>query len=423
MLKINKSDKSLLGEIQLPVSKSIRNRMLIIQYLSGADLDEGQLSEADDSALLFSILNDLKNDPENYKSEVIDVKNAGTVARFMTALLTLIPGEFTLIGDERMQERPINILVESLQKLGANIEYLDEEGFFPIKIHQTKLTNDSVSLDASVSSQFVSALMLIAPYLENGLEIKLENKISSFPYIEMTAALMRKCGIEVSIIDNIVDVSSGKYSVPESFTEFDWSSAAFWFQMVAFSDNGEILLKGLTPNSVQGDSVLIDIFENLGVDSFFNEDGLLLTNHGNINFHFNYDFTNCPDLALPVIACCAGLGVNGKFTGLQSLRIKESDRIAALEKELAKFNFDFRETDDDEYVLLQACLYDCVNERKIKPNVQIETYNDHRVAMSFAPFVLLCKELYIQNPEVVGKSYPTFWDDLRLVGFDLLADE
>ena len=401
------------GELNLPTSKSISNRVLIIRALSKSHFPIHNLSQANDSVLMQKLLLEVETNIDHQEPLILDAQDAGTVLRFLTAFLSVKNGSFILTGSQRMQQRPIEILVDALRELGADIIYQNKEGFPPLLIHGKKLSSKQLQIQANISSQFISALLMIAPLLPNGLDIHFNEQPTSLPYIKITVELMREYGIAVEFNNQNITVQAGEYSHKATVVESDWSAASFWYQSVAFSKEGQLLLKGLKLDSVQGDAILTKIFEELGVKSSEIDKGIILEKSDSINYNFNYDFSHHPDLALPVIATCAGLGVIGKFSGLASLKIKESNRIEVLETELAKLGFDFRETGENEWVLINSCKVS--NTKYDFSDIIINTYNDHRVAMSFAPFAILGKSIQIENPEVVRKSYPQFWDEFERV--------
>lgn len=398
-------------EIILPASKSISNRLLIIRALSHEYFGIDNLSKANDTKLIHQLLEQIKNIDSSNLINNIDCQDAGTVFRFLTALLASVPGKHILNGSARMQERPIGILVDALRMLGAKIEYINNEGFPPLKIEGQKLQSKEIEIQSDVSSQFISALLMIAPNLPQGLQLHLQQKPASVAYIDMTINLLRYFEISVNYNDSHITVAHGAYESKNITIETDWSAAAFWYQAVAFSENGKLLLKGVSLSSIQGDAVLPKIYKHLGVETLETENGVIIQKNGNIENNFNWDFSNYPDLALPVIATCAGLGVIGKFSGLESLKIKESNRVQALMAELTKLGFDFREVDSHEWVLINSCKIEASDFDFSE--IIIETHNDHRVAMSFAPFAILGKGIQIENPDVVKKSYPDFWTEFN----------
>lgn len=387
------------ASVELEGSKSISNRLLIMRALSKSDFEIKHLSPSDDTQTLLALL---KSD-----NIICDVGAAGTTMRFLTAFFALQPGLRILTGSERMKKRPIHILVDALRELGAEIEYKEKEGFPPLKIEGKHLSANEVHIKADVSSQYISALMMIAPVLENGLTLHLEGKLSSFPYISMTLRLMQSMGIECSISENIISIAHGNYNAKNVHVEGDWSAASYYFSIVALSENSRLRILGIDENSLQGDAVLPQIYKQLGVTTNFNSGVCELQQTGNITSYFDYDFSNCPDLAQTVVVTCAALGIPGKFSGLESLKIKETDRTNALATELKKFDVNFS-AEGNSWIL--------DGKISIKKNVEIETYEDHRMAMCFAPLALL-QPIIICDKDVVKKSYPSFWDDLVSLDF------
>ena len=395
------------GAITLPSSKSISNRVLMIKALSGLDIEITNLSEAKDTQTLLQLLT-------TKGLTTFDVGHAGTSMRFLTAFLAMKEGEFILTGSERMQQRPIKILVDALKILGAEIECLNNEGFPPLKIKGKKLPGGEITIDGSVSSQYISALMLVAPYLKNGLKINFEGQVTSKPYIEMTTEVMRYFGAELLWKENSIEIKVGEYVSKDFLVEADWSAASYWYSMVALAKEAEITLFRLQQNSLQGDSVVVKIYENFGVKTEFIENGIRLTKNSSPITHHSplfLDFTDCPDLVQTVAVTCAALNIPAKLTGLSTLRIKETDRIAALQTELCKLGYQVNIESDDLTIFP-------LRHSGESQNLPIKTYNDHRMAMAFAPLALLYP-ITIENPEVVIKSYPNFWEDLKRVGFSV----
>lgn len=391
-LSLSHTTKVVRGEITLPSSKSISNRALIIKALSGLPFEIENLSTANDTQILQQLLAD-KN------RTTFDVGHAGTAMRFLTAYLAIQQGEFILTGSERMQQRPITILVDALTTLGADITYLKNEGFPPLKIIGKTLSGGEITIDGSISSQYISALMMIAPYIKNGLKINFEGQVASKPYLDMTAEMVK-------------DFKAGFVVEP------DWSSASYWYSMVALAKDAEITLLGLKKKSLQGDSVVAKIYENFGVKTEYFNKGIRLTKNPNFRLRtsdFQLNFTNCPDLAQTVAVTCAALNCAAKLTGLSTLRIKETDRIAALQNELSKLGCAVVVDGDDLIIgfLSPNSYHHCES-----MNLAIKTYDDHRMAMAFAPLALL-HPITIENPNVVIKSYPNFWEDMKIVGFEM----
>ncbi len=387
------------GLVQLEGSKSISNRLLIMQAFSDHPATIHHLSPGDDTRALERILQ--SNDAAG------DVGAAGTTMRFLTSYYACRNGVKTLTGSERMLQRPIGILVDALRALGAEIHYLGEQGYPPLEIHGKKLEGGQLTIRADVSSQYISSLLMCAPLMKQGLQLQLEGKVGSFPYIRMTLELMRNMGIGFEMNGNIITVFPGKYESIETWVEGDWSAASYYFSMAALCPGSALRIDGLFPESLQGDSQLISIYEQLGVEADFHNKHLLLSGTGKLVDTFRYDFTECPDLAQTVAVTCAALGIPARLTGLESLRIKETDRTAALATELMKFNVRF--TEDGPAWVLQG-------KAERVEGVRIKTYDDHRMAMAFAPMAIL-QPLTIQDPGVVAKSYPSFWDDLNRLGF------
>ena len=398
--------------IKITGSKSETNRLLLLQALY-PNITLENTSNSDDSEVMVEAL--LKSKIKNQKSLIIDVHHAGTAMRFLTAFFAIHEGkEVILTGSSRMKERPIKILVEALRQLGAEISYEENEGFPPIKIIGKKLTQSKVSLPANVSSQYISALLLIAPKLENGLELTLEGEITSVPYIKMTLALLHEIGVETSFQNNIIKVNS----TPETRNsqhvtiESDWSSASYWYSIVALSDIGtQITLSSYKQDSLQGDSALVDIYKNFGVETVFNSNNSIrILKDSNLKLEtLNFELNNCPDIAQTIAVTCFGLGIGCHLTGLHTLKIKETDRLEALKIELSKLGANISVT-NDALTIQQS--------NNLNSNIKIATYQDHRMAMAFAPLALKTS-LIIQDAEVVSKSYPTFWEDLKNIGFQV----
>lgn len=400
----------------------------MVKVLSGLDIKISNLSDAKDTQTLLQLLS-------AKGLTTFDVGHAGTAMRFLTAYLAIKEGEFVLTGSERMQQRPIKILVDALSILGAEVEYLNNEGFPPLKIKGKKLLGGEITIDGSVSSQYISALMLVAPYLKNGLKINFEEQLTSKPYLEMTLEIMKYFGVELTWKDShirrndAIEVKAGGYVAKDFYVEADWSAASYWYSMVALANKADITLLGLQKESIQGDAVVAEIYENFGVKTEFIENGIRLTKNSLPITHHSplfFDFTDCPDLAQTIAVTCAALNVPAKLTGLSTLRIKETDRIAALQNELNKLGYNAEVENDDLFILPslrteQRGVKQSVSNNKIASHLamtSIKTYNDHRMAMAFAPLGLL-HPIKIENPDVVIKSYPDFWEDLERVGFEI----
>ena len=389
--------------VQLPASKSICNRALILNALSYSPYEIQNLSDCDDTDVMVKALN--SNDSH------FDVKAAGTAMRFLTAFLSKVVGEWTITGTERMKKRPIRILVDALNAVGAKIEYLEKEGFPPLRIMGSALQGGEISLDGGVSSQYISALLMIAPLMEKGLTLHLQGKVISKPYIHITLQLMEQYGVRASWTENTIKVLPQEYKPIRFTVESDWSAASYWYEMMALSQQAEIELKGLFKESLQGDAAGAKLFAQLGVATDYKAGGVVLRKNGNVCQKLIYDFVNEPDLAQTFVTTCAFMDIPFRFTGLQSLKIKETDRIEALKCELRKLGYVLTDTNGS---ILEW------NGERCEPEAHpvITTYEDHRMAMAFAPASLVSKEgIEIAHPEVVSKSYPHFWENLESAGF------
>ncbi len=407
-------------EVSLPSSKSISNRALVIYALAtGKKLDDGSvdmllrnLSDCDDTRVMRRAL--------TMMPEQIDIMAAGTAMRFLTAYLAVTEGTHIITGTERMRHRPIGILVDALRALGAEIEYVGQEGFPPLKVTGRKLTHHVLDMPANVSSQYISALMMIGPYVQGGLTLRLGDVVASRPYICMTKSIMETFGAQVEwTADNVIKVAQEGYRVVPYYVESDWSASSYWFQMVAFSDDSdaEVLLPGLFAKSLQGDSVVKTLFDSLGVRAEFvtasgGTEALRLTRKEISCRQLNLDMSGCPDLAQTMVVTSAMLGVPFRLSGLHSLRIKETDRMEALERELEKLGFAIHDEADD-------ILYWESERSAGQAQFAIDTYDDHRMAMCMAPVALETGHVRINDPEVVSKSYPGYWDDLKKAGFKI----
>lgn len=407
---LHKPSTAIHGELFLPGSKSISNRVLMIKALSGSSFEIENLSDSDDTHHLLNALQAI----ETGSSGVIDIGHAGTDMRFLTAYLATWEGaSYELTGSERMQQRPIAELVNVLKSLGADISYKHREGFPPLLIRGKRLEGGATSIRGDISSQFISALLLIAPYFEKGLQLQLTGDIVSKPYIAMTTETMKGFGAQVSETGNRIEVKSLPYQDRQDAyqVESDWSAASYFYSMVALSPVGtKLKLHGLSENSLQADAACAEIYERFGVETRFGEQALVISKTKEpLPGIMAYDFTDCPDIAQTLVCTCAALQIRFHFTGLQTLKVKETDRILALQQELKKFGIHLEATAD-------SLSFDGHSVLSREP-VQVVTYKDHRMAMSFAPLALLHDQLSIEEAEVVSKSYPHFWDDLRKIGF------
>jgi 3-phosphoshikimate 1-carboxyvinyltransferase len=400
------------GSVNLPASKSIANRLLLMKAVAGfADLEIHNLSDARDTLTLQGILNHIQG------TNTADVHDAGTVMRFLTAYLSCLPGDRILTGTERMQQRPIGALVNVLRSIGADIEYLNHENYPPLKIHGKKLKGGKIEIDGHISSQFISALVLISPLFKEPLELHIKNELVSASYVKMTLQLMQQWGANYTWKENVISVENKPYKRPAEkiFVESDWSAASYFYSILSLAEEGEITMPGLLKNSLQGDSICAELFNDLGISTGYTDEGVILkkTNHNKAKFEYN--FLNCPDIAQTMAVCCTAKKIEADLQGLQTLSIKETDRISAIKTELEKIG---------------ASVLTTSHSIKINPShisltaSHISTYKDHRMAMSFAPLALCCNEIEIENSSVVAKSFPGFWEELKNLGFMIaLSDE
>ena len=411
MKYIIQAPQQLNSTIKLPASKSICNRALVIHAMAGCTFPLNNLSDCDDTEVIVNALKDMP--------DTINIKAAGTAMRFMTAYLASTPGIHTITGTERMKNRPIAVLVDALKRLGADIEYVEKEGYPPLRIQGKVLEGGRLEVVGNISSQYISALLMIGPILKKGLELKLTGDIASRPYIDLTLCTMRQFGAEAKWTDiDTITVAPKPYTPIARYTiESDWSASSYWYEIMALHGDPEsqIQLEGLTDNTKQGDSVVKYIFSLLGVKSdFANRDSispLKLKAHRCTLPRLDYDFTGSPDLAQTIVVACCAMGVKFRFTGLATLKIKETDRIEALKCELKKVGYVIHDENDNTlYWDGETC------EASLAP---IDTYEDHRMAMAFAPLAFKFPQLQINHPEVVTKSYPHFWEDLKAVGFSI----
>jgi len=389
--------KSTLGanvKITLPASKSISNRALIINALCQSAGEVENLSSARDTQTMLRLLSS--------EVETLDVLDAGTTMRFLVAYITATHQQKILTGTDRMQQRPIGILVDAMLELGADITYLNKAGYPPIQINGFKQKTNEIKIRGDVSSQYISALLMIAPSLDEGLKLTLEGHVGSRPYIEMTLKIMQQFGIQYSWNDNMIAINPQEYIQTPFRAEGDWSGASYWYSFVALSDNGSVLLDGMTEESLQGDQAIAEIMESLGVHTTYSEEGALLTKIDHQST-YSYDFAHSPDLAQTIAVVCAVKGIHAIYTGLESLKIKETDRVLALQTELAKFGATLKEEEDT---------WTLVPSENLPAKVDIHTYEDHRMAMAFAPLCLVM-DVSFDDASVVNKSYPSFWEDVK----------
>ena len=400
--------KNINGRIVLPASKSISNRALTINLLAGSSIHPSNISDCDDTRVMCKWMEE--------KPLTVDIGAAGTAMRFSTALLAVTEGRHVITGSERMKNRPIAVLVDALRQLGAHIDYVEKTGFPPLEIvGNPDIEGGRISLPGDISSQYISALLMIGPKLCCGLTLELTGNIVSRPYINMTLAIMKEYGACAGwTADNVIEVKAGGYTPREYFVENDWSAASYWYEMMAFTEDAdaEILLPNLFRDSLQGDCKGADLFHLLGVETAYTKEEVLLRKSGKVADRFDYDFVEIPDLAQTFTVTCCMLGIPFHFKGLQSLKIKETDRINALKVEMRKLGYVLEDRNDSELIW---------QGKRCEPesDAAIDTYEDHRMAMAFAPAAIKTGRLKINNPHVVSKSYPHFWEDLKSVGFSI----
>ena len=403
--------------VNLPASKSISNRALIINALAGNSIVPVNMSDCDDTNVILKALDEMP--------PVIDIMAAGTAMRFMTAYLAVTPGEHILTGTQRMKQRPIKALVDALKYIGADIEYTEVEGFPPLRIRGRHLDGGHIEIKGDISSQYISALLMIAPVLADGLEIKLDGEIVSRPYIDLTMCMMRGFGADAEWTGaDTIKVNPKPYEPKSFIIENDWSAASYWYEALMLRRNAEseITLTGLTDGSRQGDSAIKYLFSMLGVRTTFKtrERGVPTTVTLKLVEtkppRLDYDFVNQPDMAQTMTVCCALSDIPFRFTGLASLKIKETDRLDALKTEMRKLGYVVRENNTGELSW---------NGERCRPDndIVINTYEDHRMAMAFAPAAILYPGIRIDNPHVVSKSYPHFWDEMRRAGFTITEEQ
>ena len=399
VLKLDKITNLINGEIQITGSKSETNRLLILQQFY-PNLTIENLSNSDDTELLKKALNS--------NSTEINIGHAGTAMRFLTAFFAIkTNSDVILTGSERMKERPIKILVDALNSLGAKITYLEKDGFPPLKISGRKLENNKVEIEGNVSSQYISALLLIAPQMPNGLTLTFKGAVTSVPYIKMTLELLTSLGIKYTWVENNITIfPKQKIANKIIVVESDWSSASYFYSLVALQKNASVTLSSYKKRSLQGDAVLAEIYKNLGVKTVFEENKIILKNMNDLDVKsLKLDLTNSPDIAQTIVVTCFGLEIECKLTGLHTLKIKETDRLVALKTELEKLGATVVITNDSLYLKSST---------KMVENISIATYHDHRMAMAFAPLAIKVPIL-IQDSNVVSKSYPEFWDDFSKI--------
>ncbi|MBE8722429.1 3-phosphoshikimate 1-carboxyvinyltransferase [Sphingobacterium pedocola] len=409
-IKLSHPTKQVSGTVQLTGSKSESNRALIIRALSESKVKVKNLSEAADTVILEKVLTQAHGEGSGQK--IIDIGPAGTAMRFLTSYLNLLEGNFILTGTERMQQRPIGILVDALKSIGAEIHYKNKSGFPPLHIEGKMFQGkDKVTIRGNVSSQYISSLLLVASALKKGLTIEIEGELTSRPYVTMTLDMLKEAGISHEWTGNTIRIAAQEHQESVLYVEPDWSAASYWYAIVALSENGEVVLPGLKQHSLQGDIAIAEIMRHFGVQTTFTAKGIHLKKVAVDSEKQLFDFKECPDLAQTVVVVAAALKRDVSFTGLETLKIKETDRIVALQKEISKFGAKLIAEDE---------IYHLITEYVKDPgSVSFSTYEDHRMAMAFAPLALVFDEITILEPQVVEKSYPAYWEHLSKQGFQI----
>ena len=401
---INSYNNKINGEIMLPASKSISNRLLIIKALANHSFTISNLSESDDTNVM---LESFQND-----ADIVNIGHAGTSMRFLTAYYAATARQKVITGSERMKNRPIRELVNGLNQLGADIKYVEKDGFPPIQTSGKLLKGDKIDIDGSISSQYITALLLVAPSMPNGLTIHIIGKLISSSYVKLTLQLMKQFGIEYTWNDNVIRIEHQHYFGNNCNVEADWSGASYWYEIAALADDANLVIHGLSSNSLQGDAALVALFQKLGVTSSFTDNGVLLRKVSCELTFFEFDFINNPDLVQTFVVTLCLKGIPFKISGADTLRIKETDRIAALQVEMDKLGYTIQETAPG------VLEWDGARSEALK-RIAIDTYKDHRMALAFAPAALTLRKIVINDAKVVTKSYPGFWNDLALAGFDV----
>lgn len=404
--KIQIAQKKINGSLRLAGSKSISNRLLILQALSGERIALENLSDSEDTIVLQKALSS--------NTDTVDIRIAGTAMRFLTAYYAVQKSTVVLTGAERMKQRPIKELVKALRSLGAEIEYLEKEGYPPLKISGNKLKGGHVKIKANVSSQFISALLMVAPYLDKGLDLELEGEILSKPYILMTLSLMKQQGVEAFWNENIIKVNPAKYQCKTKEVESDWSSISYLYELVSLSDEGEIQVFSVDENSVQGDNKVMEIFQEFGVESVIDDRGLTLkkTPQFKLPNSLDFDCADTPDLAQTIAATACGLGISVNITGLSNLPLKETNRLEALKNELEKCGAQVQIINNEALEIIPTTFL-------TNKELSFETYGDHRMALCLAPLALKSKSITVNDAAVVNKSYKSYWEDLKRLSFDI----
>jgi 3-phosphoshikimate 1-carboxyvinyltransferase len=401
---INCYEKRIKGEIVLPASKSISNRLLIIKALANHSFTINNLSFSDDTRVMIEAFRN--------GTDVVNIGHAGTSMRFLTAYYAATAQQKVITGSERMKNRPIRELVNGLNQLGAEIKYLEKEGYPPLQTSGRPLSGNTIQIDGSISSQYITALLLVAPAMPDGLVIHITGKLISSSYVKLTLQLMKQYGIEYIWTDNIIEIAHQPYMGVSCTVEADWSGASYWYEIAALADEANIVVDGLSASSFQGDIALVGLFEKLGIHSnFVNNVVFLEKKPCNLKF-FEFDFVNNPDLVQTFVVTLCLMGIPFKISGAETLRIKETDRITALQTEMAKLGYHIQESAPG------VLEWDGRRGEALK-HIVIDTYKDHRMALAFAPAALKLGKVVVNDARVVTKSYPGFWNDLQLVGFDV----
>ena len=402
---LSRNNRSIKGTIEIGGSKSESNRLLMLREYS-SEFKITNLSKSDDTKTLIHALANT--------DKIIDVNHAGTAMRFLASYYaSKLNSKITLTGSDRMKNRPIGILVDALRDLGAEIEYKEKEGYPPLRIIGKNLIGNEVSLPANISSQFISSLMMLGVRIDNGIKLNLEGNITSKPYILMTKKLIDKIGCNVVINNNEIVISRNYKSLNRIVeVESDWSSASYFYSIVALSRDAEITLKIFKKDSIQGDSIVSKIYQKLGVETMYKEDSIIISKNkmSNLPNSLKLDLSDTPDLAQTIAVSCLGLGIECELSGLDTLKIKETDRIEALKKEFIKLGVDGITTSDNKIYFR--------GDQKLNNNIKISTYQDHRMALSFAPLAVII-DISIESPNVVSKSFPDYWEDLKTLGFKI----
>ncbi|PRD56557.1 3-phosphoshikimate 1-carboxyvinyltransferase [Sphingobacterium gobiense] len=411
-LTLRHPSKVIQGTVQLTGSKSESNRALIIQALSRGTVNVENLSAAADTVIMNKALTLADTSNETGATVTVDIGPAGTAMRFLTSYLNLVEGNFILTGTERMQQRPIGILVDALKTLGADIGYEKKDGFPPLKIAGGMTQKKQrVRITGNVSSQYLSSLLLIAASLNQGLALEIEGELTSRPYVIMTLDMLQEAGIGHTWTDNTIEIAPQEFKPTTIYVEPDWSAASYWYAIVALSEKGEVVLPGLKAHSLQGDIAIVDIMTHFGVASSFQEDGLHIAKVNSGSDKVLFDFKACPDLAQTIVALTAAIRRDISITGVETLKIKETDRLTALKKEIEKFGTT---------IVADGETYHIKTKEAYTPKqITFDTYEDHRMAMAFAPLAMVFNEVTINDPVVVEKSYPDFWEHLQQQGFTI----